>query len=144
MLCAQIQEQTEAYSLLASSSVICRSHRLMLGVVTALRRDGLLAELKKHIAGHIGCSILESDRTNDLYLVIDFWRSKYDFFESEILPSSIFLTGVLDRLAYQHCSVGPFSFPPPPAPLVGESFGKGRNSNIEAPSEFEPLRLVSR
>ena len=131
--------------------MICYSIRLLKilpekadHVVRALRQEGLFAELKKEIPGHIGCSILESDLTNDLYLVIDFWESKYDFFESEISPSSIFLTGVLDRLAYQHCAFGPFSFPPPPAPLVGESFGKGRNSNIEAPSEFEPLRLVSR
>ena len=48
-------------------------------VITALRRGGLFAELKKQIPGHIGCSILESDLTTDLYLVIDFWQSPYDF-----------------------------------------------------------------
>lgn len=90
-------------------------------VVAALRRDGLFAELKKQILGHIGCSILESDLTSDLYLVIDFWQSKYDFFQSQISPGGVFLTSVLDRLAYEHSTLGPFSFPPSPdnlAPFV--------------------------
>jgi hypothetical protein len=131
--------------------MICYSIRLLKiqpdkadHVVRALRQEGLFAELKKEIQAHIGCSILESDITNDLYLMIDFWKSKYDFFESEISPSSIFLNGVLDRLAYQHFAFGPFSFPPPPAPLVRASFGQGINSKIKAPIEVEPLRLVSR
>lgn len=99
--------------------MICYSLRLLRilpenadHVVTALRREGLLAELKKEIPGHIGCSILESDLTSDLYLVIDFWRSKYDFFESEIAPTGTFLREVLDRLVYQQFTLGPFSFPP--------------------------------
>lgn len=130
--------------------MICYSIRLLKilpdkadHVVRALRQEGLFAELKKEIPGHIGCSILESDLNNDLYLVIDFWISKYDFFESEISPNSAFLTGVVDRLAYQHFTFGPFSFPPTPPPLVGESFGQRVSSNIEAAGEVEPLRLVS-
>ena len=54
--------------------MICYSIRLLKilpdkadHVVRALRQEGLLAELKKEIPGHIGCSILESDITNDLY-----------------------------------------------------------------------------
>jgi len=119
--------------------MICYSIRLLKilpdkadHVVRALRQEGLLAELKKGIPGHIGCSILESDLTNDLYLVIDFWESKYDFFESEISPSSIFLAGVLDRLAFQHFTFGPFSFPPSSGALTGVSVGQGTNSESEA------------
>jgi hypothetical protein len=111
--------------------MICYSIRLLKilpnkadHVVRALRQEGLFAELKKEIPGHIACSILESDLTNDLYLVIDFWESKYEFFESEISPSSVFLTGVLDRLAYQHFTFGPFSFPPTPPALNFRSVGQ--------------------
>ena len=131
--------------------MICYSIRLLKilpdkadHVIRALRHEGLLAELKKEIPGHIGCSILESDLTNDLYLVIDFWKSKYDFFESEISPSSIFLTGVLDRLAYQHFTAGPFSFPPSPHPLIQVSAGKGINSDSEASNEAGTAELISR
>ena len=131
--------------------MICYSIRLLKiqpdkadHVVRALRQEGLLAELKKEIPGHIGCSILESDLTNDLYLVIDFWESKYDFFESEISPSSIFLVGVLDRLAYQHFTFGPFSFPPSPAALTRESVGQGINSDSETLDEVETVEPVSR
>jgi len=113
-------------------------------VVRALRQEGLLAELKKGIPGHIGCSILESDLTNDLYLVIDFWESKYDFFESEISPSSIFLAGVLDRLAFRHFTFGPFSFPPSPGALTGVSVGQGTNSESEALDDVEIGELVCR
>ena len=113
-------------------------------VVRALRQEGLLAELKKQIPGHIGCSILESDLTHDLYLVIDFWESKYDFCESEISPSGIFLTGVLDRLAYQHFTFGPFSFPPSPGALIRVSVGQGTNSESEALDEVETGELVCR
>lgn len=112
-------------------------------VVRALRREGLLAELKKQIPGHIGCSILESDLTNDFYLVIDFWESKYDFFESESSPSSILLTGVLDRLAYQHLNVGPFSFPPSSDALTLMSLGQQINSDSEAKIEVETLEVVN-
>ena len=131
--------------------MICYSIRLLKilpdkadHVVRALRQEGLFAELKKQIPGHIGCSILESDLTNDLYLVIDFWESKYDFFESEISPSSIVLAGVLDRLAYQHFTFGPFSFPPSPDALTRESVGRGINSDIEASAEVETGELVCR
>ncbi len=131
--------------------MICYSIRLLKilpdkadHVVRALRQEGLLAELKKQIPGHIGCSILESDLTNDLYLVIDFWESKYDFFESEISSSSVFLSGVLDRLAYQHFTFGPFSFPPAPAALTPESVGEGSNSDSETLDEVEPVELVRR
>jgi hypothetical protein len=106
-------------------------------VVTALRQQGLLAELKKEIPGHIGCSILESDLTNDLYLVIDFWRSKYDFFESEISPTGIFLTGVLDRLAYQESTLGSFSFPPPPHAIASKGC-----SEVEESTEVEDEEFV--
>jgi hypothetical protein len=130
--------------------MICYSIRLLKilpdkadHVIKALRQEGLFAELKKEIPGHIGCSILESDLTNDLYLVIDFWESQHDFFESEISPSSIFLTSVLDRLAYQHLAFGPFSFPPPPAPLARESLGHGMNSDNEPQDEVEPVGLVA-
>ena len=111
-------------------------------VVTALRRDGLLAELKKHIAGHIGCSILESDRTNDLYLVIDFWRSKYDFFESEISPSGMFLAGVLDRLAYQQSTWGPFSFPPPAVEVSDASSREAIDCESEMSNRVSNLERV--
>jgi heme-degrading monooxygenase HmoA len=47
-------------------------------VIKALRRNGFLAQLKQ-APGYISTSILESDLTNDLYLVIDFWQSKYDY-----------------------------------------------------------------
>lgn len=111
--------------------MICYSIRLLRispekagHVVRALHREGLFAELKKQIPGHIGCSILESETANELYIVIDFWQSKYDFFESEISPGSIFLTGVLDRLAYQHSTLGPFSFPPLPDQLHQTSMGQ--------------------
>jgi hypothetical protein len=132
--------------------MICYSIRLLKilpdkadHVIRALRQEGLFAELKKQIPGHIGCSILESDLTNDLYLVIDFWESKYDFFESEISPSSIFLTGVLDRLAYEHLTFGPFSFPPSPVAPARESFGEGINSDSETLVVFdEPVELVRR
>jgi heme-degrading monooxygenase HmoA len=74
--------------------MICYSIRLLKilpdkadHVVRALRQEGLFAELKKEIPGHIGCSILESDLTNDLYLVIDFWQSKYDYFEAKFRPA---------------------------------------------------------
>jgi hypothetical protein len=113
-------------------------------VVRALRQEGLFAELKKEIPGHIGCSILESDLTNDLYLVIDFWESKYDFFESEISPSSILLTAVLDRLAYQHFTFGPFSFPPIPTALNSRSVGQRINSDSETSDEVGPVELASR
>ena len=113
-------------------------------VVKALRQEGLFAELKKQIPGHIGCSILESDFTNDLYLVIDFWESKYDFFESEISPSGIFLAEVLERLAYQHFTFGPFSFPPSPDALTRESVGRGINSDIDSSDEVETGELVCR
>ena len=113
-------------------------------VVRALRQEGLLAELKKGIPGHIGCSILESDNTNDLYLVIDFWESKYDFFESETSLSSIFLAGVLDRLAFQHFTFGPFSFPPSPGALTGVSVGQGTNSESEALDDVEIGELACR
>jgi hypothetical protein len=114
-------------------------------VIRALRQEGLLAELKKQIPGHIGCSIFESDLINDLYLVIDFWESKYDFFESEISPSSIFLTGVMDRLAYEHFTFGPFSFPPSPAGLAPESVGEGISSDGETLDEVdEPVEVVRR
>jgi hypothetical protein len=111
-------------------------------VVRALRHDGLLAELKKQIPGHIGCSVLESDLTNDLHLVIDFWRSKYDFFESETSPSSIFLAGVLDRMAYQHSILGPFSFPPPPDVLSDMSLDQEMDSESEVLHQVETLELV--
>jgi hypothetical protein len=131
--------------------MICYSIRLLKilpnkadHVVRALRQEGLFAELKKEIPGHIACSILESDLTNDLYLVIDFWESKYDFFESEISPSSVFLTGVLDRLAYQHFTFGPFSFPPTRAALNLRSVGQRINSDSEASDEAEPAELASR
>jgi hypothetical protein len=88
--------------------------------------------------------IFESDLTNELYLVIDFWESKYNFFESEISPSSIFLTGVLDRLAYQHFTFGPFSFPPTPAALKPESACQRIKSDSEASDEGEPVELASR
>jgi hypothetical protein len=81
-------------------------------VIKALRRNGLLAQLKQ-APGYISTSILESDLTNDLYLVIDFWESKYDFFESEMSPIGIVLDDVLRRLAYHHSTLGPFTFPPP-------------------------------
>jgi hypothetical protein len=81
-------------------------------VIKALRHNGLLAQLKQ-APGYISTSILESDVTNDLYLVIDFWQSKYDYFESEMSPIGIFLADVLDRLAYDHSTLGPFTFPPP-------------------------------
>jgi hypothetical protein len=106
-------------------------------VVRALRRDGMLAELKKEIPGHIGCSILESDLALDLYLVIDFWRSKYDFFESEISPCSIFLTAVLDRLAYQHSTLGPFSFPLSLDVAPTTPVGRGTIPSMEVPNEPE-------
>ena len=77
-------------------------------------------------------------------LVIDFWESKYDFFESEISPCSIFLAGVLDRLAYQHFTFGPFSFPPSPDALTRESVGRGINSDSEALDEVETGELVCR
>jgi hypothetical protein len=110
-------------------------------VASALRRGGLLAELKKHIPGHIGCSVLESDLTNDLYLVIDFWQSKYDFFESEISPSSIFLSGVLDRIAYQHSTLGPFSFPPSQDGLLEESVER-IDSESDVAKETEDVALA--
>lgn len=131
--------------------MICYSIRLLKllpnkadNVVRALRQEGLLAELKKEIPGHIGCSILESDLTNDLYLVIDFWQSKYDFFESEISPTSNFLSGVLDTLAYQHCTIGPFSFPPPPGTLSRVSVSQRIDSESEALDEVETRELVRR
>ena len=131
--------------------MICYSIRLLKilpdkadHVVRALRQEGLLAELKKQIPGHIGCSILESDLINDIYLVIDFWESKYDFFESENSPSSILLTGVLDRLAYQHLNVRPFSFPPSPDALTQVSLGQRINSDSEAKNEVETGELVCR
>jgi antibiotic biosynthesis monooxygenase len=131
--------------------MICYSIRLLKilpdkadHVVKALRQEGLFAELKKEIPGHIGCSILESDLNNDLYLVIDFWESKYDFFESEISPSSIFLNGVLDRLAYQHFAFGPFSFPPTPAALNSRSVGLRIHSDTERFGEAEPAELATR
>jgi hypothetical protein len=86
-------------------------------VVRTLRREGLLAAFKREIPGHLGCSILESDLTNDLYLVIDFWATRYDFFESEISPTGIFLTGVLTKMAYMHAMLGLFTFPPPVASI---------------------------
>ena len=129
--------------------MICYSIRLLRilpekadHVVNALRRDGLFAELKKQIPGLIGCSILESDLTNDLYLVIDFWRSKYDFFESEISASSIFLAGVLDRLDYQNSTLGPFSFPPSSDALADTSVGHGISSESEVSNEDEYAQLV--
>ena len=131
--------------------MICYSIRLLKilpdkadHVVRALRQEGLLAELKKGIPGHIGCSILESDLTNDLYLVIDFWESKYDFFESEISPYSIVLAEVLDRLAFQHFTFGPFSFPPSPGALTQASVVHGINSLSEASDEVESGELVCR
>jgi hypothetical protein len=111
-------------------------------MVRALRHDGLLAELKKQIPGHIGCSVLESDLTNDLYLVIDFWQSKYDFFESEISPSSVFLAGVLDRMAYQHSALGPFSFPPSPDALSETGGDQRIESESEIANEVEDLAFV--
>ncbi len=131
--------------------MICYSIRLLKilpdkadHVVRALRQEGLLAELKKEIPGHIGCSILESDLTTDLYLVIDSWESKYDFFASEISPSSIFLAGVLDRLAYEHFTFGPFSFPLPPAAQTPESVGEGISSDSGTLDKVEPVELVRR
>jgi hypothetical protein len=82
-------------------------------LVKNLRRGGVLATLAQQLKGHIGCSILESDITTDLYLVIRYWQSKYDYFESEMSPIGIFLADVLDRLAYHHSTLGPFTFPPP-------------------------------
>ena len=129
--------------------MICYSIRLLKilpekadHVVTALRRDGLFAELKKQIPGHIGCSILESDLTNDLYLVIDFWQSKYDFFQSEISPSGIFLTSVLDRLAYEHSTLGPFSFPPSPGALTETPLDQAIELNAEESTEVEGAELL--
>jgi hypothetical protein len=113
-------------------------------VLRVLRREGLLAELKKQIPGHIGCSVLESDLTNDLYLVIDFWLSKYDFFESEISPTSIFLTGVLDRMAYQHSTLGPFSFPPDPSDLSETKADPRLDSESAVEDEVENVELVVR
>lgn len=130
--------------------MICYSLRLLKilpdkadNVVRALRQEGLLAELKKEIPGHIGCSILESDLTNDQFLVIDFWKSKYDFFESEISPSGIFLNGVLERLSYQHFSFGPFSFPQLPDAMASESVFR-INSDSAASDEGETVELVCR
>ncbi len=129
--------------------MICYSIRLLKilpdkagHVVTALRRDGLFAELKKQVPGHIGCSILESDLTSDLYLVIDFWQSRYDFFESEISPSSIFLAGVLESLAYKHSTLGPFSFPPSPNALSETSVDQGIHPETEVSDEVEDVELV--
>jgi len=131
--------------------MICYSIRLLkirpdkaAHVVATLRRDGLLAELKKQVPGHIGCSILESDLTNDLYLVIDFWQSQYDFFESEISPCGIFLTGVLDRLAHEHASLGPFSFPPSPDALAQALSNHAIASTPEGSSAVEGTELARR
>jgi hypothetical protein len=127
--------------------MICYSLRLLKilpdkadHVVRAVRRDGLIAELKREIPGHIGCSILESALANDLYLIIDFWQSKYDFFESEISPSAVFLSEVVDRLAYEHSAFGPFSFPPSPDAV--QRVDRGVVSNLAAPSAVEQVELV--
>ena len=131
--------------------MICYSIRLLKilpdkadHVVRALRQEGLFAELKKEIPGHIGCSILESDLTNDQYLVIDFWKSKYDFFESEFSPSSLFLNGVLVRLTYEHISFGPFSFPPSPNALPRESVAQAINPESETQEKAKNAELVCR
>ena len=112
-------------------------------VIKAMRRDGLLSELAKQMPGYIGTSILEGDLANNLYLVIDFWESKYDLFESEISPIGIFLADVLDRLAYRHSTLGPFSFPPPET-SAQESVSEGMIGTIseEFPAEAESAELV--
>ncbi|MGA7244380.1 MAG: hypothetical protein WBX19_14420 [Terracidiphilus sp.] len=109
-------------------------------VVKALRREGLFAALKNEIPSHIGCSILEAEYTNDLYLVIDFWRSKYDFFESEISPTGIFLSDVLHRMAYQHATLGPFTFPPPDRST--EDFASEPTMTVESPVEVDAGEFV--
>ena len=74
---------------------------------------GVLATLAQQLKGHMGTSILEADISTDLYLVIDHWQSPYDFFVGEISPIGIVLDDVLRRMAYDHSTLRPFSFPPP-------------------------------
>jgi len=100
--------------------MICLSVRLVKvspdiseNLIKHLRRGGVLATLAQQLKGHMGTSILEADISTDLYLVIDHWQSPYDFFVGEISPIGIVLDDVLRRMAYDHSTLRPFSFPPP-------------------------------
>ena len=72
----------------------------------------------------------------------DFWQSKYDFFESEISPTAIFLTDIINRMAYQHATLGPFSFPPTPEAPVNLSVSEGINSTTAEMPQAEDLEVV--
>jgi hypothetical protein len=65
--------------------------------------------------------------------VIDFWQSQFDFFEAEISPLGIVLADALDRMAYRHSTLGPFSFPPSPDAIAEESVG---NTTESTSAEF--------
>jgi len=73
-------------------------------LINSLRRDGMFAEFKKHI----GCSVLESDLKNNLYLIIDFFRSPYDFFESEVSPMGIIRTTLISRM--KRLGINPYDY----------------------------------
>jgi hypothetical protein len=112
-------------------------------VVRALRHGGVWAELAKQMPGYMGTSILESDVASDFYLVTESWKSKYDYFESEISPIGIFLSDVLHRMAYHHCSLGPFSFPPSAEATSEESSSKrGETAPDEFSASVEDVQLV--
>lgn len=81
-------------------------------LIKNLRRNGTFYDLKKKLSGYIGTSILESDISNDL-LILDFFTTKYDLFESEISPIGIAPEDVLRRISCHYSTLGPFSFPPP-------------------------------
>jgi hypothetical protein len=109
--------------------------------VSAVEQGGLWAELAKEMPGYIGTSVLESDQSNDLYLVIDFWESKYAYFESEFSPIGKFLADFLCRLTYSHSNFGPFTFPP--TDLSTEEFIKMTDdSSAKAPTEIESTELA--
>jgi hypothetical protein len=111
-------------------------------VVRALRRGGVWAELAKQMPGYMGTSILESD-ASDFYLVTESWKSKYDYFESEISPIGIFLSDVLHRMAYHYSSLGPFSFPPSAEATSEESSStRGETAPDEFSASVEDVQLV--
>jgi len=81
---------------------------------------------------------LESDLTNNSYLVIEFFLSPYDFFESEISPIGIVLADALERIAYDHSTLGPFSFPPSPdAPVKASEDEMIHSTSEEFMSEVD-------
>ena len=49
----------------------------------------------------------------------------------------------LDRLTYQHLTIGPFSFPPSSDALTQKSLGQQINSDREVENEVETVDVVS-